>query len=286
QFRLQLVVAHFDHGLRADSTRDAAWLEACCAQMELPFRLGRPHSAAPASHIESWARRERYSFLLKTAEAESAPWIAVGHTSDDDAETILHHIIRGTGLAGLTGIPWTRRLSRRVQLIRPCIKASRAELRAIIEERRLEFREDASNTDRRFTRNTLRHDLIPLIEQRFNPRFRDALLSLSRQATLAQSELRRQARRILRKAILEQTTDRVRLSRQTLVAARHAVRQEAVVVLWRRMQWPRQNMSRAHWERAASLLGEQGSTRHQFPGHVRFERRGDLVIFERTQLPG
>jgi len=77
-----------------------------------------------------------------------------------------------------------------------------------------------------------------------------------------------------------------RLSRQTLVAARHAVRQEAVVVLWRRMQWPRQNMSRAHWERAASLLGEQGSTRHQFPGHVRFERRGDLVIFERTQLPG
>lgn len=99
-----LTVAHFDHGLRgADSDADAAFVLDLAAQLSLPFRLGRGKLGSVPG-VEAEARRQRYAFFAEVAAEAGADWVAVGHTADDQAETVLHRLIRGTGLHGLRGM--------------------------------------------------------------------------------------------------------------------------------------------------------------------------------------
>ena len=122
---LSLCVAHLDHGVRgAEARADAAFVDALASSLGLPFVLGC-WQPTRAGHFESDARRARYDWLTEVAQQRGASVIAVGHTSDDQAETILHRVIRGTGPRGLAGIPARRELSSspRLTLVRPCLES-------------------------------------------------------------------------------------------------------------------------------------------------------------------
>ncbi|MFP6693059.1 MAG: tRNA lysidine(34) synthetase TilS, partial [Pirellulales bacterium] len=128
----RLVVGHFNHGIRPSGEEDERFVAAVCESLDIPFEIRRGDVAASAANegdgIESAARRARYEFLAAVAEQHGARLVATAHTADDQAETILHHIVRGTGLTGLSGMPRSRPLSPAVSLLRPMLSIRRAEV--------------------------------------------------------------------------------------------------------------------------------------------------------------
>ncbi len=169
-----VVAAHLDHGLRPDSAADAAFCASVCAALDVPFRTERADVRGRCRRdrlgLEDAAREERYAFLRRSARAEGASVVAIAHNRDDQAETVLLHLLRGAGSQGLGGMR-----ARTADLIRPLLAVSRAQVVAHLEARGLTWREDATNADPAFTRNRVRHELLPFLEARFNPNVRETL---------------------------------------------------------------------------------------------------------------
>ena len=164
-----LCAAHFDHQLRGEeSRRDAAFVENLCKLWNIPLYSGSADVAEAAKAggrgIEETARALRYDFLRRTAEEAGADRIATAHNADDNAETLLLHLVRGSGLQGLTGIA-----PRRGALVRPLLTTPRAEIEAYLEAEGLAHVEDSSNADQAYTRNFIRRQVMPLLRQ-CNPR--------------------------------------------------------------------------------------------------------------------
>ncbi|HXR98003.1 MAG TPA: tRNA lysidine(34) synthetase TilS [Terriglobales bacterium] len=162
----QLTVAHYDHGWRADSSADAHWVEALASRLSLPFVLGRAEAPSAGADREQAARRGRYTFLDGLVAAGKATRVATGHTADDQAETVLMRVLRGSGTRGLAGILPARGFDRDsgvTSLVRPLLCATRAELRNWLEHRNEVWREDATNLDTAFGRTRMRHQIIPAL---------------------------------------------------------------------------------------------------------------------------
>ncbi len=162
---ITLHAAHFDHRLRGeDSARDAEFVRAWCEQAGIPFHLGSGDVARAARErgqgIEETARELRYSFLRETAASLGCDVIATAHNAGDNAETVLLHLLRGTGLKGLTGIA-----PRQGDLIRPLLTTPRKDIEAYLEEQGVPHVEDATNADDTYARNRVRHRLLPLMEE-------------------------------------------------------------------------------------------------------------------------
>jgi tRNA(Ile)-lysidine synthase len=168
---LDLHVAHYDHRLRPRSAaKDAAFVAELAQGRGATIRIGRA-DAAPKSEDE--ARELRYAFLRRAARETGATLIATGHTRDDQAETVLLHAARGSGLAGLAGMR-----PRRDDLVRPLLAIGRAETAAICADARIAPREDRSNRDVTYARNRIRNRVLPELE-RINPQVRAALARLA-----------------------------------------------------------------------------------------------------------
>jgi len=178
-------VAYFDHHTRQGaSTEDGHFVAEAARALGQPFYLGGADIAAVAGasgeSFEMAARRARYAFFLDTARAHGYTTIATGHHADDQAETVLLRLLRGTSPAGLAGIPSTREEGG-VHIIRPLLEFTRVEIRAWLETEGVPWREDATNAETDALRNRVRHELLPLLARDFNPGIAAAL---NRVATL------------------------------------------------------------------------------------------------------
>ncbi|MCD7755110.1 MAG: tRNA lysidine(34) synthetase TilS [Firmicutes bacterium] len=162
---IRLQAAHFNHHLRgAESDRDAEFVRAFCQQFQIPLSVGSGSVRAGEKGLEAAARDARYQFL--TAQPGK---IATAHTADDNAETVLMHLVRGTGLRGLGGIaPVSGRL------IRPMLTCTRQQVEAFLEEYHISHVDDSSNQSDAFLRNRLRHHVMPLLKAE-NPRLAENL---------------------------------------------------------------------------------------------------------------
>lgn len=181
KLRLEIAAATFDHGLRGDAGRaDARFVEETAAAWGVTCFSGRAHQPAPDKGIESWARQARYAFLAETARAFGAKAIATAHHADDQAETVLANIIRGTGGRGLGGMrPVSPVLGApNLTLIRPLLETARAELVAYCRAEGVAWQDDATNADTRYRRNWLRHEVMPLLRGA-NPNVTAALARLA-----------------------------------------------------------------------------------------------------------
>jgi len=177
----ELVIGHFDHHLRDTSNVDRRHVEVAAAGLGLPFHYGDGDVHARAEEcgetIEEAARKLRYQFLFELANTVRADRIATGHTRDDQVETVLMRILRGTGTRGLAGIPM-----QRGKLIRPLLGLAHLQLVNYCRENHIAFVEDPLNRDKRYTRNWLRYELLPSI-RKYYPSVGENLLRLSRNAT-------------------------------------------------------------------------------------------------------
>ncbi|RKZ07122.1 tRNA lysidine(34) synthetase TilS [bacterium] len=177
KFGFEIAAAYFDHGIRTGVEREIELVRRYSSKLGIPFFLGAGDVPAVSKRlrlgIEEAARLERFGYLESTANKWGARGIALGHTADDQVETILHHIIRGSGLRGLAGIP-----ASRGHFIRPILTCTRSELLDFLKSRKLNYAVDKTNSDTSLMRNRIRHRLIPYITKNFNPRFRESLLRL------------------------------------------------------------------------------------------------------------
>jgi len=184
-----LVVAHFDHQLRSGSEGEVNALKKIVAGKKITFVSERGDVRVFASEegmsIEEAARTLRYRFLFKQARAHKAQAVAVGHTADDQVETVLMHFLRGAGLTGLKGMSYRSQFptfDKDVPLVRPLLDVWREEIVAHCAANDLQTFHDPSNDSLEFQRNRIRHQLIPQLEN-YNPRFREAVLRTARSLT-------------------------------------------------------------------------------------------------------
>jgi len=179
EFALQLIVAHFHHGLRAEADQEAELVRKRALAWGWPYELGKGDvKAAKMVHKGSWedtARRLRYRFLDETAQRYGATKIALGHHRQDQAETVLLHLLRGCALEGLKGMS----PMREGKYIRPLLFRTPQEIHAFLAREGLRGATDTSNYDDRFLRNRIRHRLIPLLERDFNSRIVDTLVQMA-----------------------------------------------------------------------------------------------------------
>lgn len=171
--KLQIGIAHLDHELRGEESRkDATFVNEQARERGLKIFIGRAEvqrlAAEQKLSLEDAARKARYQFLERVARRHGYSTILTGHTADDNAETLLMNLLRGSGVTGLAGIPPVRSLGRGLILARPLLWAGRTEIREFVQQAGIQWREDESNQNTRFLRNRVRQELLPALQQ-FNP---------------------------------------------------------------------------------------------------------------------
>jgi tRNA(Ile)-lysidine synthase len=172
----KVVAAHYNHGLRSKSSDgDEVFVCAMCRKLGVPFVSGRGDvfAVSGGKSLEDTARKLRYAFLEREREKYKLDWIATAHNADDNVETVLMNMIRGTGLSGLCGIPY-----QRGNIVRPLLRISRDEILRYLRERNIPNRDDRSNFDTAFRRNYIRHEIIPELTK-INPALTDAVVRLT-----------------------------------------------------------------------------------------------------------
>lgn len=176
ELRLTLHIAHLDHMLRKASTKDAQFVNSLAQKLKIPLSTAQINVAALArkGSPEEVARDARLGFLFKVAKKIKADKIALGHNLDDQAETVLMRLLRGTGLYGLGGILPKRQI-RGFEIIRPLIETKRKEIEAFLRKKKFKPVQDESNLDQVYLRNKIRRRLLPLLEKEYNKNIKELL---------------------------------------------------------------------------------------------------------------
>jgi tRNA(Ile)-lysidine synthase len=277
----RMFVGHLDHGLRAYSAGDAAWVAELCERLGVPCEVGAADVTALAADqgdgVERAARDARYEFLRETAERLGARYVATAHTQDDQVGTVLHRLLRGTGLSGLAGMPKSRPLSPSVTLVRPLLAVSRGELLEYLQQIGQEFRSDPTNTEEQFTRNRIRRQLLPLLRSEFNPDVDAAILRLAAQADEAQQVIAELARKLLAECV-SVSVGRFEINRAPLASHPPHLIREVCKLAWLAAELPMQSMGFDEWSRLAALIGGSTPTSLNLPGDVTARRNGDRIV--------
>ncbi len=175
---IKLHVAHLNHGLRKTAKNDQEFVKRQAQKLNIPFSTASIKIKKNKGSLEAIAREKRLNFLTKVAKKENAHAIALGHTKDDLAETVLMRLIRGSGLSGLRSILPKRTLNNQL-IIRPLLETSRSEIENYLKKEKIKWVEDPSNKDTKFFRNKIRHKLLPLLEKEYNSNIRHILSGLA-----------------------------------------------------------------------------------------------------------
>ncbi len=277
----QLVVAHLNHQLRGpESDSDESFVRELCQRLSIDCRIHRlrvgEEAVAMKDNLEAAARRLRYDWLAQTAREVDAAWVATGHTANDQAETVLHRLLRGTGLQGLRAIAARRELTASVCLVRPLLATTRADVIAYLNAIGQSHREDSTNRDPARTRNRIRSQLLPLLMTEYNPRIITVLCRLAEQGEEAFAGQAREARRLLAAAELPRAGNTLVFDAAQLAAPPRALLREMFRLLWEREGWSMAAMGFEAWERvAAAARGETAAA--ELPGGIRVKRRERVV---------
>jgi tRNA(Ile)-lysidine synthase len=294
-----LTVAHVNHRLRGEeSDADERFVRELAAELRLSCRVKSVDVAACGGNLESAARRLRYEFFHELASDVGAGWIATGHTADDQAETVLFRILRGTGIQGLRGIsrcqsptpsvpflgvtetgtgsglPAEESSTKGSWILRPLLSVSRAEVVAFLAEMGQQYREDTSNSDPRFTRNRIRHELLPLLRT-FNPEVAASLARLAEHAADAHEIITVKVAEVLNKAERPRVGDMVLLDVADLGTSRAVVR-SLLRFVWEREGWPLDHMDAAAWDKACDVA-DRVVPAWDFPGGISARHTGRVV---------
>lgn len=270
--RLDPVVAHLDHLLRGESGADARFVESAARREGMPFvgsardvkRISRQRKIS----IEEAAREARYDFLFETARKRGASAVATAHTMDDQTETVLMRLLRGSGLKGLGAIS-AKRQERGVALIRPLLGFRKRELKSFLRAAKFAWREDASNESDDYFRNRVRNRLLPHILKNYGPQFDSHLLSLADSSREIHDYMAGEASAAYRK-IAKKRGSSVSLDVRALAALHPALRSEVIFLAAERVSGTRRVWKRPHIEALARLVeAAPGGESHHLPHGLR-----------------
>jgi tRNA(Ile)-lysidine synthase len=229
---------------------------------------------------EQTARDARYDFLRTTARRCGARYLVTAHTADDQAETILHRLIRGTGIAGLAGIPAFRQFLPGVSLARPMLAIRRSQVIDYLASLGQPFRTDHSNDDLRFTRNRIRAELLPQLASNYNPSVVAALTRLGELAGEAQEVIDQVARELAERCVSSPSSGSVVIDCVPLRACHRYLVRSLLISVWQRQNWPLQDMGFQRWEELAEMaLAEKADvSKRRFPGDIAAAREGETLV--------
>lgn len=256
-----VIAAHFNHQIRGrESEEDQSFVESLANQCGAATAIGR---STGSETDESSLRRQRLEFLQQTAQQSGARYVALAHSADDNAETILHHLMRGTGPLGLAGIRSSRPLGADLVLIRPFLSVGRGPIRQALGSIGQSWREDSSNLNTEYRRNWIRHQLMPLIESQYAGAS-DAI------ARAGQSQ--RQWCEVLER-LAGQWLDEHWSGRDPVRLRRDASSETPVLVaacqrLWSILEWSQADMSRPHWLALTAAIEGKSDVRFTLPGGI------------------
>lgn len=196
--KLSLFIAHLDHGLRKESNADALFVKTWASKLGIPLVTEKLNQEIfnQKGSLEELLRDQRLSFLIKTAKKIKADKIALGHNLDDQAETVLMRILRGTGLSGLSGISLKREIQGLI-FIRPLLEINRREINQYLKKKGIKPRIDSTNQEDVFLRNRIRHNLIPLLRNSYNANITQVLVNLAESVAYDYEYLDRVAKKSL-----------------------------------------------------------------------------------------
>lgn len=286
-WRLGLHVAHLNHALREDQAdEDAAFVQAAADSLSLPCTIETRDVAKIAREesggLEEVGRRQRYTFFERVCLRADAKIVAVGHHADDNAETILHRILRGTGLRGLAGIPQSRPLTpgSEIRIVRPLLGLRKQTLIEFLGDHDIAHREDRTNTSLEPMRNRVRHVLLPMIEEQVNPQVRDALIRLGEQARWLGDYLRETVHKTFETLIISRTDQEVTLNVEALARKSRIVQTEIVRLAYTSFGLGEQDLSFANLVSVVDLIAAtESGKRATLPGGMTVERRYHHLVF-------
>src|SRR5262245_39488665 len=276
-----IIVAHLNHQLRGEeSDEDEAFVRDLANRLNLPVFTERIAVADRAreekQNLEAMARRLRYEFLLRVAEARGAKIVFTAHTLDDQAETILMRLDRKSGAEGLRGVHQVVALSDDVKLIRPMLGITRAEVIAHCERYELAFRSDSSNFLADFTRNRVRLELLPILET-FNPRVKESLARVSESGARDEDYLRSAASGYLAGSLGESG-----LNVSVLREAPDAIRRRVLRLWLRDERGDLRRVNASHIEAVERLIEAGSGRRVELPEGGVVAREFDCLRFIHT----
>ena len=296
-----IVIAHFNHKLREESDAEAESLGQMAERLQVPFEVEsadvRAHSNANKLSIEEAARNLRYSFLFEQARRHQAQAVAVGHTADDQVETMLMHFLRGAGLRGLKGMTYRTVLTvfdPAVPIVRPLLDVWREETVVYCAGQGLRPFHDPTNDSLNFLRNRIRHLLVPTLET-YNPKFREAAWRTTQLLGADHEIIRDAVQAVWQKVVSAESENLIVLDAPILSGYSAGFQRHLIRAALERIV-PQEEVSYDALERAVAFLAnDNGRTQLSLPGDVRLLReerriyiaRRDAVLpFERwPQIP-
>jgi tRNA(Ile)-lysidine synthase len=294
----ELEAAHFDHGLRGKRAArvERRFVAGLCESLDVPLHTGEGDIRAFASKskrsTEDAARELRYRFLARVASQRGCSIVATGHTKDDQAETVLLHLIRGSGLRGLSGmgaaspVPVRTKGAQGLRLARPLLQLTRKDTASYCQRAGIEPIDDSTNRSRQYARNRVRHELLPALREH-NPRIEEALVRLADSASEDDAALE-----ALGEALITEHDGAFAIRRQALVATPRAVCARAVRVAFGRAAGGEggSELSRKHVDAVLRATESTGAS-IDVPRDVVIEVQRSFVLFRRRgstprALPG
>ena len=286
---VDICVAHLDHRLRKSSAKDARWVSELAARLGFRTIIGRSKVAeaarANSDNLEQAARKARYAFLERTARRVAANYVLTAHTMDDQAETVLLRLMRGSGGFGLGGMEAVRPLAKdsSVKLVRPILWARRLETEDYCRLRKTEYLSDEMNDDQTFSRVRIRKQLLPLM-QSFNNRVVEALSRTAAQLREDGAVLFDDSDALLRRAVVstqQSETETPALDVRVLANAPPALRRRALRAWLSEARGTARRLEMVHLVAVEKLLdGNAGGRTVELPGGGRVTRRRGRLEFE------
>jgi tRNA(Ile)-lysidine synthase len=285
EYDLQLTTAHLNHGLRGvEAKKEEAFVRRLCAGMGIAcicktidirmLQKGRGMS------LEEIGREERYRYLDETAEICGAGKIATGHHRDDQAETVLINLLRGSGSGGLKGIPPVRD----GRIIRPLLHVRRGEILEFLDREGLSYMTDSSNLSPLFLRNRIRHELIPELTLRYNPGIVEALSHTAEIIRKEDDYLQTVVRQILSRWGILPGAEEIRLPLAALLLLHEALQGRVIKCLLEAAARPGYGIAYRHIEAVLAFASKprRRSASLDLPGLIRVEREGELLKIGRV----
>jgi tRNA(Ile)-lysidine synthase len=285
---ITLAVAHLDHRFRPESASEALFVSRMADRLGLPCLVEKAGLSGISGNKQAAAREARYAFFERAAEKLSADKIAVGHTADDQAETCLMRVIRGSGVRGGSGIPPVRGASTRfmTRIIRPLIEATRDDVQGYLDSNGIESVTDPTNKKTIYHRNAVRLELMPLL-RRYNPGVVEAL---SRSAEILRAEdeyLSGLTEELMPGLLAEEQAGRLALRLDAFMGLPEAMKRRVIRRAVELIKGDLVSLGYGHVLDAVRSVASGSTGRgHDLPGGVRVERSYDMLLVYRPDEPG
>ena len=283
----ELTVVHVNHRIREEAGHDAAFVEELCRRLGCDFRYVeydvKQYAAAKGISEEEAGRELRYQAFRETVEASGADKehgkIAVAHNQNDNAETVLFHLFRGTGLAGLTGIRPVRE-----NVIRPLLCVSREEIESYLAKRQVRYCIDRTNNEDTYTRNRIRHHILQYAEDHISSRAGEHIYDTSVMLTEEHEYIRKNARQAFDRCV-QRKGNTLRMAVSSFLKEDSFLQKEILLLAVEQMTAHRKDISACHIQALHDLFLQEGNRRADLPGGLQgYREYGQVVLAERQTL--